>query len=119
MEPSVVPPMEPSAESLAEPTTEPSAEAPSPRPATPRQGRPRKYYTEEEARDIARLQRKQFKQGLREKQRVFKSDISELQLSAQKMLNKVVLSKEDLIRIIDIIEVNIEQVDVAPSLCGG
>ncbi|KAA6395807.1 MAG: hypothetical protein EZS28_008669 [Streblomastix strix] len=118
VEPSVVPPVGPT----TEPTTEPSAEqsmeetiraAPISRPATPRHGRPRKYYTEEEAKDMARLQRKQFKQRLREKQKVFKSGISELQLSAQKFLNKVVLSKEDLIKIIDIIEGNIEQVDVA------
>ncbi|KAA6361018.1 MAG: hypothetical protein EZS28_043456 [Streblomastix strix] len=116
--PAIEPATEPSTEPATEPTTEPSAEEtireePIGRPATPRQGRPRKYYTEDEAKDMARLQRKQFKQRLREKQKVFKSGISELQLSAQKLLNKVVLSKEDLIKIIDIIEGNIEQVDAA------
>ncbi|KAA6392254.1 MAG: hypothetical protein EZS28_012219 [Streblomastix strix] len=95
-----------------EPQMEPTIhEAPTPRPATPRQGRPRKYYTEEEARDMARLQRKQFKQRLREKQKAFKSGISELQLSAQKMLNKAVLSKKDLIKILEIIEGPKEQTD--------
>ncbi|KAA6383994.1 MAG: hypothetical protein EZS28_020476, partial [Streblomastix strix] len=74
MEPSMVPPMGLTTEPTTEPLTEPSAEgsireATTPRPPTPRQGRPRKYYTEEEAKDMARLQRKQFKQRLREKQK--------------------------------------------------
>ncbi|KAA6383583.1 MAG: hypothetical protein EZS28_020890 [Streblomastix strix] len=109
MAPSVEAPTEPSVEPTTQPTMEPSVEgsireAPIPKPATPWEGRPRKCYTEEEARDMARLQRKLFKQRLREKQKAFKSGISESKLSAQKMLNKVVLSKEDLIRIIEIME---------------
>ncbi|KAA6396580.1 MAG: hypothetical protein EZS28_007893 [Streblomastix strix] len=65
----MVPVVEQLTEPTTEPTTEPLMQAPIGRPATPWQGRPRKYYTEEEARDMARLQRKQFKQRLREKQK--------------------------------------------------
>ncbi|KAA6400014.1 MAG: hypothetical protein EZS28_004458 [Streblomastix strix] len=66
MEPQIEPPTEPQIEPQIEPQMEPLMEAPIGRPATPRQGRPRKCYTEEEANDMARLQRKQFKQQIME-----------------------------------------------------
>ncbi|KAA6383026.1 MAG: hypothetical protein EZS28_021446 [Streblomastix strix] len=101
VEPTTEPQVEPATEPIIEPQVAPVAE---PKVEAPKQGRPRKYQTEEGAKEKARVQRKQFKQRLREKQKVFKSGISELQLSAQKLLNKVVLSKEDLIKILEIIE---------------
>ncbi|KAA6391095.1 MAG: hypothetical protein EZS28_013380 [Streblomastix strix] len=104
VEPVVAPKVEPAARRESDDIKEPAVEA-------LKQGKPRKYQTEEEANEKARLQRKQFKQRLREKQKVFKSGIYEVQLSAQKLLNKVVLSKEDLIRIFDIIEWKKELVD--------
>ncbi|KAA6364626.1 MAG: hypothetical protein EZS28_039847 [Streblomastix strix] len=119
IEPSLEAPIMPSLESQIEPSMEPSMEppadpiihdAPTRMPSTPRKDRLWKYYTEEKAKDMGRLQRKLFKQHYSENQKVFKSGISELQLSVQKLLIKVVLSKEDLIRIIVIIEGKMEMI---------
>ncbi|KAA6396015.1 MAG: hypothetical protein EZS28_008461 [Streblomastix strix] len=58
--------IEPASKEQAERSTEPSADptihdAQTGRPAAPKQGRPSKYCTEEGAKDMTRLQRKQFK----------------------------------------------------------
>ncbi|KAA6363807.1 MAG: hypothetical protein EZS28_040666, partial [Streblomastix strix] len=70
-------------EPVIEPATEPVPQGPSkdqvepqmnpsvePKVEAPKQRRPRKYQTEEEAKEKARLQRKQFKQRPREKQKL-------------------------------------------------
>ncbi|KAA6354007.1 MAG: hypothetical protein EZS28_050466 [Streblomastix strix] len=82
VKPQVEPQVETATEPVVEPTTEPSVE---PNVKAPKQGRPRKYQTEEEAKEKARLQRKQFKMETERK-------------------IKIVLSKEDLIIILEIIE---------------
>ncbi|KAA6376284.1 MAG: hypothetical protein EZS28_028190 [Streblomastix strix] len=67
-------------------------------------GRPKKYLNNQEAKEKAKEQRKQFKQRQRQKVILFRKEVTAKQLDITKLINKYVIEQDDIDSIMTILE---------------